>query len=552
MGLTITYLLLVVLTTVLNIIMVSKLAATFQKDIADANVDKGFRSLFIMMVILLISFILGYVTDVLENRLFPKFQAFAEARMFKLILKKNEASTETSTDANVYRQMMLRTSSSASHVYQQLLYTIIPNIGVILVMFIFLFKLNWRYALVFLLVGLVVAGIAYGAKNKIMKLSKCQENMSKETEWRAFDVIFNMTLVTSRNMVDREVVDVSNRLDDVCVDKIWYLQSIDNLGYIIQTVSYVGVFVVFFLAMKLFKEKLQTNPSKEEKDTFAKEVLTLVSVLMGVRMRLQTLTKSQINVVDSIGKYSQVSDKIGEIANKTIEEGTETTPVDHSVELKRIRHSYGDKRVLKGASIKIKPHECVVIRGESGSGKSTLTKTLQRLIDPDSGEVIVGQKPVKQYQMSNLKQIVSWLNPDQGLLYRTVRENIMYGAPEHEVEEKNKQVEELWTQFSDVFAGKDLDASVGPRGGSNLSDGQKSMVKLMNLLVCGNTPIVVIDEVTSNLDNKTKRRVIDILKDIRDQRKTTMVMVSHDDETAAIADRTLLVENGLLHETSSS
>lgn len=548
LGLTLSYLGLIIFTTALNVVVISKLSATFQKNVADADVPSGYKSLLIMMVLLMISFVFGYATDMLENRLFPKFVAFAESKMVTMILKKNKANPELDVDANVYRQIMQRTSSSAAHVYQQLLYNIIPNGIVLIVMFSFLFKLNWRYGAVFLLVAAIVGTIAMGAKDRIMEKAKCQETMSKEAEWRAFDVLFNLQLVVSKNMVDTESSDISNQFQDVCSNKITYLQMIDNLGYLVQTASYVGVFVVFWLALKVFGQNLAKGMDKAAKDNESKQVLTLISVLMGVRMRLQNLTKSQVDTVDSIGKYGHIKEKVKAIQARKIAHGNETQGHDASLEFKDLHFHYGKKHVLKGVNLSIKNHETIVVKGISGSGKSTLAKTCLRIVEPESGEVLVGGKKVQDYDLSALKHIVSFVNPDLGILNRSIKENILYGCPPKAYAAKEKEAKTLWNKFSHVFDGKTMDSRAGVAGGVELSTGQKMLVKLMNLLICGNNHIMLMDEPTSGMDAKTKSMVLTLIDNIRKSRTRTILIITHDEECAKVSDRSFEMNEGLLTE----
>lgn len=548
LGLTMAYLGLVIFTTALNVVVVSKLSARFQKDVADADIPAGYKSLLIMMVLLMLSFVFGYMTDLLENRLFPMFVAYAESEMVMLILKKNEANPELNVDANIYRQILQRTASSAAHVYQQLLYNIIPNGIVLIVMFSFLFKLNWRYGCVFLLVAVVVGAIATGAKDRVMEKAKCQETMSKEAEWKAFDVLFNLQLVVSKNMVDTESRDISDQFQAVCQDKITYLQMIDNLGYLVQTASYVGVFVVFFLALRMFGRKLDKGMNKEAKDHESKQVLTLISVLMGVRMRLQNLTKSQIETVDSVGKYGHIAEKVKEIQAKKILHGTETEGKDSSLEFRNVNFHYGKKHVLKGVNLKINNNQTIVIKGRSGSGKSTLAKTCLRIVEPESGEVLVGGKNVQDYELKSLKHIVSFVNPDLGILNRTIKENILYGCRPKDRVAKEKEAKALWDQFKNVFDGKTIDSRAGVAGGVELSTGQKMLVKLMNLLICGNNHIMLMDEPTSGMDAKTKAKVLELINNIRKSRTRTIMIITHDEDCAKVSDKSYEMKEGLLSQ----
>ena len=281
-------------------------------------------------------------------------------------------------------------------------------------------------------------------------------------------------------------------------------------------------------------------------------MLTLISVLMGVRVRLQTLTKSQIDTVDSVGKYGHIKEKVKAIQARKIAHGNETKGHDASLEFKDLHFHYGKKHVLKGVNLSIKNHETIVVKGISGSGKSTLAKTCLRIVEPESGEVLVGGKKVQDYDLSALKHMVSFVNPDLGILNRSIKENILYGCPPKEYAAKEKEAAALWKKFSHVFDGKTMDSRAGVAGGVELSTGQKMLVKLMNLLICGNNHIMLMDEPTSGMDAKTKSMVLTLIDNIRKSRTRTILIITHDEECAKVSDRSFEMNKGILTEMNKS
>ena len=195
----------------------------------------------------------------------------------------------------------------------------------------------------------------------------------------------------------------------------------------------------------------------------------------------------------------------------------------------------------------IKPNETMVIRGASGSGKSTLVKSLMRLIDPDSGQVAIGGVPVEQFALSSgLRRFISFITAEQGILDRTIEENILYGANEDEVELARERAVQLWADFKDhLFPNKKMTDRAGPNGGSELSTGQKTWVKLANLFVIGkDKKIVVLDEPTQGLDPNTKESILQLLERIRDSRALTALIITHDEDCARVGDRVAQLVNG--------
>ena len=297
MGLTIGYLILVLVSTLLDVILVSKVVALLQKHISDACAKLTKATMVALAVVLIVCLAVNYVTDFMENIMFPKFVAFAEASMAKLILERNKVSPEA-LEANIYRQMMQRTSSSAAHVYQQMLYVIIPSVVVLLVLLGFSFWTDMRFGLIFTALVVVGAGTIFAAKDVVLSRAQQQESNTKAAEWYAFDVMQNINLVASKNMANQEVENIKRMLDSVQKDKSDYLQRIENLGYLVKLVSYAGIFAVLWLAICDFQADLKAHARKHQAsqsspnlcsprstDKASNRVLMILSVILGVRFQ---------------------------------------------------------------------------------------------------------------------------------------------------------------------------------------------------------------------------------------------------------------------------
>ncbi len=548
-------------TTVVQIVVVSKLTARFQKALSDANTTHATWSLFYMISAMVFAFGLHYIYDMLENNLFPLFQAFAEKRLMKTILEKSSTGDDTNVDPNLFREILIRTTHSAGNVYKEILSTIIPSALVVLIMFIYLTWLNWRYGLVFVSAGGLIAGVSIGSQTKVMMCAKRHEELSKGTEWRAFDIMKNMPVVAARNMIEVEVGDLNERFDLVATDKIGYRQLIDNVAYIIQLLSYIAVFLILWMAVWSFHQYLQSQPvgkkfeaaNKDAANTYAREVLTVIAVLMSTRARLQSLSKSQISMTDSVGKFGFINNKVNELNDRVIEEGDIVTPVANDIQFARLSVSYESPvhhtriPVLTELNLTIESNETMVIRGASGSGKSTLVKSLMRLVDTESGQVLIGGTPVEQFALSKgLRRFITFITADQGILDRTIEENILYGALEEDRDAAYIRVTELWADFKEhLFPNKELTDRTGPNGGSELSTGQKTWVKLANLFVVGkDKKIVVLDEPTQGLDPTTKESILLLLERLRDARMMTVLVITHDAECTRVGDHVAQLVQG--------
>jgi subfamily B ATP-binding cassette protein MsbA len=561
------FVLLTLTTTVIQIVVVSKFTARFQKALSDINTTQATWALFYMMGTMVIAFGLHYVYDMMENNLFPLFQAFAEKRLMRTIMEKNATGNDANSDPSLFREILIRTTHSAGNVYREILTAIIPSTLVVITMFVYLTWLNWKYGLIFIGAGGIIAGVSIGTQNRVMHCAKNHETLAKNAEWRAFDVIKNMPVISARNMVSVEVDDLGSRFDNVCQDKIKYRQLVDNVAYIIQLLSYIAVFAILWMAVWSFHGFLEKQPkgkkyivqNKATSNTYAKEILTVIAVLMSTRSRLQSLSKSQINMTDSVGKFGFINNKVNELNSRVIEEGEIQDPVTNDIQFHELNITYEDpisgKRVpvLTDLNLSVNSNETIVIRGASGSGKSTLVNALLRFIEPDSGQVTIGGIPVEQFTLnSGLRRFTSFITAEQGILDRTIEENILYGATEDEIDLARVRATQLWSDFKDhLFPNKNMGDRAGPNGGCNLSTGQKTWVKIANLFVIGkDKKIVVLDEPTQGLDPKTKESILQLLERIRDSRVLTSLIITHDEECARVGDRVAQLVNGNIVDVS--
>jgi lipoprotein-releasing system ATP-binding protein len=201
--------------------------------------------------------------------------------------------------------------------------------------------------------------------------------------------------------------------------------------------------------------------------------------------------------------------------------------------------------VLEGVDLRVEPGEAIAIIGSSGAGKSTLLHLLGALDRPSSGEVVVGGRPASGLDEDALAEV---RNRHLGFVFQfhhllrefTALENVAVpaligGAELEEAQERARAVL--------AAVGMEHRATHQPW---QLSGGEQQRVAVARALV--NEPLVLLaDEPSGNLDHHTSGRLHDLLFQLRADRELAMVLVTHNLELAARADRILLLEDGRLH-----
>lgn len=198
-----------------------------------------------------------------------------------------------------------------------------------------------------------------------------------------------------------------------------------------------------------------------------------------------------------------------------------------------------EKAVLKNINLKINSGDYVGIIGPTGSGKSTLISLIARLFDTTRGDVYVGGENVKNYHLISLRDEVSVVLQKNQLFTGTLRENLKW-ANENLSDDQLKEA--LYIASCDDFIDveKDLDMMV-QRGGTNFSGGQRQRISIARSLL-KNPKILIMDDSTSALDNKTEEKIIESLNKLRPD--MTKILISQKIKSLKNTDYTLVMDRG--------
>jgi len=209
--------------------------------------------------------------------------------------------------------------------------------------------------------------------------------------------------------------------------------------------------------------------------------------------------------------------------------------------IRNISKQFNDKVVLRDISFSVNPGEVLIIVGPSGSGKSTLLKILCRLIEPDSGEILLGEMDLLKQDVLFVRRILTYVTQIPVMFEGTVRDNLLLAPKYHKLliseDELINVIEEvgLNKSFLDVIA-------------ENLSVGEKQRVALARALLL-DPSFLLLDEPTSHLDPENTKILEELIIRLNRKRKKTFIIVTHNYEQAKrLGDRILKLDDGELHE----
>lgn len=207
-----------------------------------------------------------------------------------------------------------------------------------------------------------------------------------------------------------------------------------------------------------------------------------------------------------------------------------------------ITKSYGSLQVLKGVSLEVSTREIVTIVGSSGAGKSTLLHILGTLDTADGGKITLRDQRVDSLKG---KRLAEFRNRHMGFVFQfhhllpefTALENVC--IPGWLAGRKKKEVEDNARELLDLLG---LSERIDNKP-SALSGGEQQRVAVARALI--NRPdIVFADEPTGNLDSQNARELHQLFVQLRDRYQQTFLIVTHNEELAAMSDRALHMKDG--------
>ena len=269
--------------------------------------------------------------------------------------------------------------------------------------------------------------------------------------------------------------------------------------------------------------------------TYAWQILASLMMLSMVFVMVIMATSSAERILEVIEEVPKIRNKNNAI--KKVKDG--------SIEFKHVDFVYSDEKdpnkfALKDINIKINSGETIGIIGGTGSSKSTFVQLILRLYDTTHGEVLVGGKNVKDYDIKSLRDAVSMVLQKNVLFKGTIAENLRWGNKEASFEELERacqlaQADGFIKEFPEQYD------TMLDQGGTNVSGGQKQRICIARALL-KKPKILILDDSTSAVDTKTDALIRKAFRE--DLPETTKIIIAQRISSVIDADRIIVLHNG--------
>ena len=282
------------------------------------------------------------------------------------------------------------------------------------------------------------------------------------------------------------------------------------------------------------------------------ELTSLFTYVMSILQSLMMLSMIFVMLTQSAASAKRVSEVIEEQPDIVNPKNPVYEVADGSVELRGVRFDYGangtgaheahKRSALYNVSFRIESGQTIGVIGGTGSGKSTLVNLISRLYDVGQGEVLVGGRNVKEYDLATLRNEVAVVLQKNTLFSGTVIENLRWGKPNATEEECREAcrlacADEFIEQMGDGY-----DSRI-EQGGTNVSGGQKQRLCIARALL-KRPKVLVLDDSTSACDTATDAKIQRAFREELPQ--MTKIIIAQRISSVEHCDRILVMDNGVV------
>lgn len=447
----------------------------------------------------------------------PEMQAYLRKEMVRIIFETFSFTNDDLEIGKIINKLTQVPMICSELVYQVRNY-MLPAFYTIIFSIFFLFKVNLKLGLIALGIILLYFLINYILIKKIVKLTETFQLENEKTAEYIAELLENLQTIYSNDTMDQELINLSEKNKDVVFQfkQNLYLSAIAKLFL-------NSLYFIIFIACNgynfyLFKNKII---SVEDISSSFFVILYLINQLSNLSGEFPSFI-FYLGVLNDIQRYLNGLEIIRGTGMKNVSTYLRSLdePLKGNIEFKNVKFQREHKIIFDQLNIRFNKNTKTLIRGKIGSGKTTFINLIMGYCLPTNGNIEFDGKLIHP---QTLRKYISYVRQNPKLFNTSIYHNITYGIGNVNTE----HVEELMQKYdlSEIFRNHKLEDSVG-KGGSHLSGGQKQIVLLLHAII-KDCPILILDEPTASLDGNVKEKVIQILKDLF-QNKTVFV-ITHDD-----------------------
>ena len=366
----------------------------------------------------------------------------------------------------------------------------------------------------------------------IQKTTRNSRSAAADVATRLDEIFHGISSIKLISGEQREYNKFSNRLEKFVKNSIFSeagIAAVPSLMDIIAGIGFVGV-----LTYGGYQIIEGTKTIGEFMSFF-----TAIALLFEPVRRLGTIAGAWHAVFTNLERLRNIFDLSTEIISPE-KNNSKKADFNQMIDFENLSLTINGKKILNNVSFSAFPGKTTALVGPSGAGKTTLFNLLGRLIDPDQGNISIGDIAINQMDLNDLRENLSFVSQDSWLFDESIEENIKVGNPNaSQAEFQDAVLAANAHDFIEEMPKKEK-TPVGPRG-SNLSGGQRQRIAIARAIL-RDTPILLLDEPTSALDNEAEKQIQNALSSLSEGRTT--LIIAHNISAIKNANKIIVLNSG--------
>ena len=512
--------------------------------------SEKFKSQLIKLVgVWIIVKVVGCISLHFHNKLEPEITKYIILSVIKSVFNKYEKDNHMTNVSQIIDRLHLL-KINVHDVIHIVCTSFVPRLIVVIISCITFFGINKKIGLIvticmILQYFLLVQGLSHCVETTYTEHTK-KDKMYEYIE----DLFLNInTIQSTTNGYDFEIGNLHNITERTKKSEIKTNACINNKQYKGFATSIAVFSFIFYNIYQMHKNGEISN----------EQTTTIILLVIGLFENMSDMSYYVPEFSHRFGILKSNETFLKELLLKTEKFHNNLEQLNNTaINFKNTSFKYpgnDSNYIIKDLTLEIPENKIIGIYGKSGVGKTTFIKLIFKSEEPTSGEILIGNKNIQDYDVRAIRKYISYVNQDTSTLFnRTIFDNITYGKSVEELQD-NKTLEyiknlfvtyNLYDIFSILDKGKEkwsfLNQKVGKLGG-NLSGGQKKILHLMRLALNDFSKIVIMDEPTSSVDDNTRNNVINFIKHLNSKGKTILI-ITHDPYLRNICDKILEFSEG--------
>lgn len=483
------------------------------------------------------------VTGLLAGLLGAKFAARASAGFARNLRRGMFSNIQTFSFANIDKfstaGLVTRMTTDVTNVqmaYQMLLRMCMRAPATLIIALIAAFSINKKITSVYMVavvfLAVCVSFLIRAAMKYFRQLFKKYDGLNASVQENVTGIRVVKAFVREDHEIEK-FNKANKSLYDICVKAESIV--VINMPLMMLTVYTCILLISWIGAHMIVSNELTTG-----------ELMSLITYCMSILMSLMMVSMIFVMMSMSLAAMERITEVLTEDATIKNPENPVYEVKDGSIEFKDVYFRYNmtsKEPVLSDIDLKIKAGEVIGIIGGTGSAKTSLVNLISRLYDVTDGEVLVGGKNVKEYDLETLRNEVSVVLQKNVLFSGTILDNLRWGNKDATIEEcveacKIACADEFIERFEDGYNTKI------EQGGTNVSGGQKQRLCIARALL-KKPKILILDDSTSAVDTATDAKIREGLKTAIP--KTTKIIIAQRISSVEHADRIIVMDNGRIN-----